>query len=116
MIPADLPEGFGTGARQLLVQHLLEDYLRLHRVTQDALTEAADRDALKTAEALSKLANAFTRVMDAVGRASPELSRLAILADLIAELRRFTQTRHPQHAPALLAVLEPFADHVTKSP
>lgn len=111
---ADLPAGFGTDGRQLLVQHLLEDYLRLHRATQDALAEAADRDALKTAEALSRLATAFTRVVDAVGRAAPELSRLAILADFIAELRRFVQARFPEHAQALLAVLEPFAEHLTR--
>jgi len=110
-----LPEGLGTDGRQLLVQHLLEDYLRLHRATQDALSEAAGQDPLKTAEALSRLATAFTRVVDAVGRASPDLSRLAMIADFITELRRFIQARYPQHVPALLAVLEPFADHLTNT-
>ncbi len=101
-------------SRGLLVQTLLEDYIQLHQTTQRALGSEIENDPLKAAEALSRLADAFTKVMAAVGKASPELSALALMADFIAELIRFTNNHHPAESAALLTVLEPFGDHLAK--
>ena len=100
-------------SRQMLVQALLEDYIRLHQSTQDALLKA-DVPALAKAEALSRLADAFGKTMSAVGRAAPQLSALAIAGEVVQELARFVQQHHPEAAPALLEVLEPFGDHIAK--
>ncbi len=98
-----------TGSSQeLLVQALLEDYVRLHQATQSALAGEVDKDPMGAAESLSRLADAFTKVMSAVAKASPQLSRLALVAEIIAELTRYVGAHRPEIAGALADVLPAF--------
>jgi len=103
-----------SGNQGLLIQALLEDYTHLHQATQTALRGAVNQDPLKAAEALSRLADAFTKVMSAVGKASPEVSRLALLADFVRALITFVSERYPDHQEAFAEVLEPFGQHLSR--
>lgn len=100
--------------RQLLVQALIEDYVRLHQVTQQALLADEAMPPLARAEALARLATAFSKTMAAAGRAAPELSALTLAGEFVRELAGFVEAHHPEARGALAAVLEPFGRHLLK--
>lgn len=99
---------------QHVAQMILEDYLLLHQATVEAVKADARISPLDKAEVLSRLADAFTKTMSAVGKASPQLSRLAVATDVLQRLTSFVGSDYPDHATALLEVLEPFAAELAK--
>jgi|SRR5665213_2873320 len=101
--------------RATIVQGVIEDYLKLHQSTIAQIMEARDFSPLAKAEALSRLADAFTKIMSASAKASPEMGRLAIATDVVKRLTDFVGARFPKHAAALLEVMEPFATELAKS-
>lgn len=103
--------GDGT---QTIAQLILDDYLAMHQATIESVREANDVPPIKKAEIMSRMADAFTKTMAAVSKASPQLNRLGIATDVLQRLSRFTAEVHPQHAEALLEVLEPFAAELSR--
>ena len=103
--------GDGT---QTLAQLILDDYLLLHQATVEGVKTATDVAPIQKAEVLSRLADAFTKTMAAVSKASPQLNRLGVATDVLQRLSRYTAEVHPQHAEALLEVLEPFAAELAR--
>jgi len=99
---------------QLLAQMILEDYLTLHQATVDGVKSDANIAPLAKAEILSRLADAFTKTMSAVGKASPELSRLSIATDVLQRLAKYVTQSHPDLIEGLLEVIEPFAAELAK--
>lgn len=81
--------------RAAVAELILNDYLMLHQSCIEDIKSDAKIDPLKKAEVLSRLADAFTKTMNAVGKASPELSRLAVAADVIKRLADFIKRRGP---------------------
>jgi hypothetical protein len=103
----------GTGLASI-AQMIVADYLPLHQAVVEALKGDRDTSPLAKAEALSKLADAFTKTMSAVSKASPQLSRLAVATDVLQRLVAYVREVHPKAAPALLQVLEPFAEDLAR--
>lgn len=97
-----------------LGQILLDDYMTLHTATVQGLLDAGDLPPLAKAEAMSKLADALNKTMSAVAKASPQLNRQAIAADLLALLVRWVQANAPQHIEAIAEILEPFGAFLSK--
>jgi transposase len=98
----------GDGMAQV-AQMILEDYLLLHQSTIEGVKSDLQLQPLQKAEVLSKLADAFTKTMSAVGKASPELSKLSVATDVLQRFAAFVGTRHPHLAEGMLEVIEPFA-------
>lgn len=97
-----------------VAQMMLEDYLALHQSTVDAVKSSDEIGPLAKAEVLSRLADAFTKTMSAVGKVSPELSRLSVATDVIQRFAKFVMEDRPDLAEGLLEVLEPFAVELAK--
>jgi len=91
-----------------IAQLVLADFLALHQSTVEALRTDAAIPPLARAEAMSRLADAFTKTMGAVAKAAPELGRFAVASELLEELARFVRGDFPQHGGAFVEVLEPF--------
>lgn len=64
---------------------------------------------------LASLADSYNKLIAASKRMMPETDKLAVGMDVLKRLAEFTRARHPQHANALLAVLEPFGDELAKA-
>lgn len=96
----------GAGA---IAQIVLQDFLTLHQAVVEEVKNLPAEGALAKAEAMSRLADAFTKTMSAVAKAAPDLGRYAVATELLQDLARFVTAKYPQHAPALTEVLEPFA-------
>lgn len=100
----------GEGA-EAVSRAVLESFLTLFQTTVTEV-EQGTLKPLEKAEAMSRLADAYTKTTKAIQRSAPELSRLAIASEVIQHFAKFVQTKHPKLAPALLEVLEPFAEHL----
>ncbi|SDH74836.1 DUF1804 family protein [Roseospirillum parvum] len=102
-------EGAGT-----IAQLVLTDFLAMYQATVEGLREDADISPMARAEGLSRLADAFTKTMNAVAKASPELHRFAVANELLRDLAGFVRRDFPEHVDALLEILEPFAADVAR--
>ncbi len=101
----------GAGA---IAQIVLQDFMALHQSVTAEVMDLPPANALAKAEAMSRLADAFTKTMNAVAKAAPDLHRFAVATELLQELAVFVADRYPQHAAAVAEVLEPFALTVAK--
>ncbi len=93
----------------VVAQMVLTDYLVVHQVTMAELAAATDLPPMDKAEAMSRMADAFTKTMSAVAKAAPDLGRYAVASEVMTDFAKFVQEQFPQHAAALVEVLEPFA-------
>ena len=66
------------------------------------------------AQALASLADSFNKMVSASRRVLPETNELSVALRVIQMLTEFVRRQFPQHAAALLEVLEPFADEVAE--
>ncbi|TXG98574.1 MAG: DUF1804 family protein [Nevskiaceae bacterium] len=103
--------GDGT---QLIAQMILEDYMALHQATVEGVKADPSISPIDKAEILSRLADAFTKTMAAIGKASPQLSRLSVATDVLQRFAKFVGEGHPHLAESLLEVIEPFAAELAK--
>ena len=103
--------GDGT---QTIAQLILDDYLVLHQATIESVKGADNISPIDKAEIMSRMADAFTKTMSAVSKASPQLNRLGIATDVLQRLSRYTAEVHPHQVEALLEVLEPFAAELSR--
>lgn len=97
-----------------IAQVVLADFLTLHQATVDALNDASDVAPLARAEAMSRLADAFSKTMNAVAKAAPELGRFAIANELLQDLATFVREEYPDDIEVIVTILEPFATHVAR--
>lgn len=97
-----------------VVQMMLDDYLILHQSAIDGMKSDQTITPMIKAETLSRLADAFTKTMSAIGKVSPELSRLAVATDVLQRLAKFVTIFHPHMSESFLEILEPFAGELAK--
>ena len=97
----------GGGLEQLVGQ-VIEDYVIAHQATLEALKTSTDISPIEKAKVLASLADAFNKTVSSAGRISPKISELGVAMDVLKRLGDFIAQRYPQHAPALLEVIEPF--------
>ncbi|MBF0270878.1 MAG: DUF1804 family protein [Magnetococcales bacterium] len=99
--------------RERLVSALLEDYLGLHKEAVEAV-KGGEVKPLERVEALSRLSQALDRTLRALGKASPELSRLAVARWVLERQAEFVRLRYPEHLGVLVEILEPFGAELVR--
>ena len=102
-------EGMEAVARQTL-----SDYVLQHKALMGEIIEAQDMTAREKTQALASLADSFNKMVSASRRVLPETNELSVALRVIQMLTEFVRRQFPQHAAALLEVLEPFADEVAE--
>lgn len=120
----------GEGLQRVL-QVALDEYMVQHSLLLRLLKEEADRIAAIPAPAegtdmtrlgllekctrlTSQLCSCQTRMLENYAKAQPEVHKLGVAYDLIERLTQFVQKHYPQHAVALLEILEPFGNDVNR--
>ena len=84
---------------------------------QRLLGEVQDNAELSTKEkvaAIASLTDTFHKTVKASASTAPKLNEFAIVSDVIQRLATFVAEHHPDAAPALLAILEPFGQELAK--
>lgn len=103
-----------SGSLGDITTELLEDFAVLFQVTVEQIKDA-DVNPLSKAEAISRLSDAYTKTMRAATKGAPEIGRLAMALEVLDKLGKFVQSDFPQHADALIEVLEPFGKQVASN-
>lgn len=103
----DLSPWLSEEKRKRLLETLLSEFLVLHREAVNAVKEEVT-DPLQRVEALTRLSQALDRTLNALVKATPPTSDLTIAQDVLKHQVQFVEENCPQHAAALLAILEPF--------
>jgi hypothetical protein len=107
---ANLVAGDGFDGLMSLV---LEDFATQFQATMELL-KGDDIPALDRVKAMSSLADAMQKTVSAAKAATPRISELGVAYDVLKRLSEFAARHHAAQAPAILEVLEPFADHLTE--
>ncbi len=100
---ARMAEG-GLGS---VTERVLHDFSTLFTSTLARL-QRAPGDPIETAQAIASLSDAYAKTVKAAGGADPRLARLAIALETLERLGRFLHEHHPELAPGLIEILEPF--------
>lgn len=97
-----------------MTTQVLEEFALLFQSTMEQIGEA-DVSALDKAEAMSRLADAYTKTMKAAGGGDSKMGQLAVAMDVLKRMTEFVQSRCPQHAVALSEILEPFGEELSRA-
>jgi transposase-like protein len=103
----------GEGA-EAVSRVVLEEFLKLFQSTLEEVTREQLKP-LEKAEAMSRLADAYTKTIRAIQKGAPELNRLAVASEVLQLLAKFVRDRFPAHAAAFMEVLEPFGEELVKT-
>lgn len=93
---------------------VLEDFLLVFKITVQEIREDKKATPTMKADALAKLSDSYNKVMAATAKASPQISKLATAMEVLHDFADFIRENFPKHAPALLEVLEPFGEFMSK--
>lgn len=97
-----------------LTNQVLEEFALLFQSTMEQLS-GEEVDGVTKAEAMSRLADAYTKTVKAAGGSDTRIGKLAVALEVLERLVNYIQQHHEQHAVALLEVLEPFGEHLNEA-
>lgn len=102
-----------AGGHVEIVQRIVGDFLEAHAETL-LQVKSSDMPAVERVECLSRLSDALTKTMAALGKAAPKLSELGIAMEVLTAMTTFARAHHPKLAASLLEILEPFGRELVK--
>ncbi|MBF0416762.1 MAG: DUF1804 family protein [Magnetococcales bacterium] len=97
--------------RDRIVGAMLEEYLELHKEAV-ASVKRGEVKPLERVDALSKLSQALDRTLRALGKASPELSRLGVAKWVLERQAEFVRLHYPDYLEMFVEILEPFGEEL----
>jgi len=103
-----------SGGLGEVTNQVLEDFAHLFQSTMEEIKQG-EHDGIAKAEALSRLSDAYTKTMAAAAKGSPEIARLAVALDVIERFSKYVRDHYPEHAEALITVLEPFGEEIAEA-
>jgi transposase-like protein len=98
----------GAGA-EAITQALLEDFVLLFQSTLDDVKTAKDITPLSRAEALSRLSDAYHKVMASAAKTSPKLNKLSIAMEVLEGLVKVIDEDYPHLKEPFMELLDPFS-------
>ncbi|MBF0454076.1 MAG: DUF1804 family protein [Magnetococcales bacterium] len=99
--------------RKTLLDRLLGEFLFLHKEAMESV-KGEVVDPIQRVEALTKLSQALDRTLNALVKATPHTPHLTVAEDVLKHQVTFVESHYPQHATALLTILEPFGRELIK--
>lgn len=98
-----------------LTSQVIEDFALLFQSTIEDLKKDEKIDAVKKAEALSRLSDAYSKTMKAASAGSPQIARLSVAMEVLEELAAYIRKHSPDDLPRFAAILDPFGQHIAKA-
>lgn len=94
-----------------ITQQLIEDFGFLFQKTIEEVKKS-DADPIKKAEAMSRLADAYTKTMKAASSGSPKINELAVALRTIKEFSKFVREKSPEDIERFALLLDPFGQRI----
>jgi len=92
----------------------LQAFLQYHQDAFEDIKTDKELSIQDKAALITSLADAYTKTVKACSLTAPTLSQLAIALDVLRKLIDFVNEKHPDAAPHLLVVLDPFGAELKK--
>lgn len=92
---------------EVVVSSVVEDFMIQAQAILDEIKEGSHSTADKVAMLVS-LSDAMTKMAASAKRFAPKISELGVAQDVLAKMMEFVRTEFPQHAAAILEIIEPF--------
>ena len=80
-----------------LVSDAVEGFTVMFQATMEQIQQAVDMQPADKAKMMAALADSFNKMINAAGRASPNLSKLGIATEVLGKLAAFVRDDFPQH-------------------
>ncbi|MGY9046311.1 DNA-binding protein [Puniceibacterium antarcticum] len=98
---------------ETVVSSVVEDFMMMAQTLLEDIKGGEGTTELKVKHLVS-LADAMTKMTSAAGKLAPKVSELGVAQHVLQELLRFVQENYPQHASAIIEIIEPFGDRLTE--
>lgn len=97
---------------ETVVSSVVEDFMIM---AQSLLEEIKTGDLTmdQKVKHLVSLADAMTKMTASAGKLAPKISELGVAQDVMRHLMDFVRQYFPQHAAAILEIIEPFGERLT---
>lgn len=102
----------GRGPEAVTTRAIERYFLQLDRIVTNI--EANDTDPVQQVALLASLADSTAKMAAAAKRFAPAVSTLGVAQDVLGKLMAFVRERYPQHASAILEIIEPFGEYLTE--
>lgn len=96
-----------SGGLGEVTSQIVEEFGLLFQTTINDIKDG-EHSGLQKAEAISRLSDAYTKVMHAAAKGSPKLAKLAVAVEVLKLLRDFITDNYPDQMETFLAILDPF--------
>ncbi len=92
---------------------IIENFALLFQSTMDAIREG-EYDALKKAQAIAMLSDAYSKTMKAAGGGNPKIAKLSVAMEVLSEVAGFIKSDYPEDLERFARILEPFGTRVSE--
>ncbi|MDO5614438.1 MAG: DUF1804 family protein [Paracoccus sp. (in: a-proteobacteria)] len=99
--------------RDAIVADVVDRFLAIYHVTIQSI-EDSTLEVTEKVKQMTLLADSFSKMMNGAGKASPQMSRLAIAMDVLAQFANFIAEEHPDLSQQFLEVIEPFGEKLAQ--
>ena len=94
----------------IMAQHAIEELKADGAKKEDQKMAVADRIKMMTS-----LADAMNKMTVSAGKLAPKISELGVAQDVVRRLMEFVRENYPDHAGALLQIVEPFGENLVEA-
>lgn len=97
-----------------VITTVVEEFMIMAQNMIEELKEP-DQPLDKRVQQITSLADAMNKMTVAAGKLAPKISELGVAQDVIRRLTEFVREEFPDHAPVILEIAEPFAEHLVEA-
>lgn len=92
-----------------VITTVVEEFMIMAQNLIEELKEP-DQPLEKRVSQITSLADAMVKMTNSAGKLAPNISELGVAQDVVRRLAEFVREDFPEHAPAILEILEPFGE------
>lgn len=98
---------------EAVVSSVVEDFMMQAQSILEEIKNG-DHTVQQKVGMLVSLSDAMTKMAASAKRFAPRVSELGVAQDVMGKLLDFVREEFPQHAAAILEIIEPFGEHLTE--
>jgi hypothetical protein len=96
---------------ETVVSSVVEDFMIMAQALLDDIRDG-NLDTSTKVQHLVALADAMTKMTSSARKLAPKISELGVAQDVMGHLLEFVRQHFPQHAAAILEIIEPFGERL----
>lgn len=97
---------------ETVVSTVVEDFMMQAQSLLDEIKNNKELTVDQKVKHLVALADAMTKMTASAGKLAPKISELGVAQDVMRHLLDFVRQNFPQHAAAVLEIIEPFGERL----